>query len=410
MKHHALGRRHLASLALLALPACFSDSARVISADSENGDGSLPPAVMVSVFSRTPDGSNLYVGVYPEMPAGDLDRSRMLEVGGASRAEAFDGNVYVWDGEGALYRKFSVDEAGGLREEGSMSLSGLGVTGNVQTRFISATNAQTLTDDLLLVAWDPTAMEIRGTIPTEGLEDPAYPRVEYGEPELFGEFVAWPVLWSDYDNFRFKPEVGVLLSALDGGSPARTVRDARCGAGWELFVDAAGDLYVTGTGYFGFAHFFGEAASTYPNDCVLRIRAGDAAFDDEYHLDLNQATGSPAVYHTWQVSDRTLLGAVWDPADAPPTDGDAYWNAPLLRKLVFIEGTASRPFDDIPKSAVWSTVDHRLDDVLYMLSSEGLIDAAGAQGARSTLYEITESGAREVFSTAGEFWGLGRVR
>jgi hypothetical protein len=367
-------------------------------------------AVMLSVFARTPDGSNLYVGVYPELPKEAPDRARMLEVAGASLAQAFNGYVYVWNGEEARYTRYAVDDELGLEPAGSLSFQQLGVSGNVQTIFVSSRLAQTMTDSLDIISWDPSEMEIERVSPPEELEDPDYPRVEYGEPELFGDFVAWPVLWSDYDNLRFKPEVGVVLSALEGDAPPKVVRDSRCGAGWELFVDDTGDLYVTGTGYFGLAHFFGDDPSSYPNDCVLRIRSGQSAFDADYYLDLNETTGSPAVYHTWQVSDRTLLGAVWDPQDEAPQTDDAYWSAPLLRKLVLIEEGESRAFAEIPKSAVWSTVDHRLDGVLYMLSSEGLVDAEGPSDARSTLYEITASGARAVLSLPGEFWGMGRVR
>jgi Domain of unknown function (DUF4374) len=393
------------ALAVL-LQACVGEELADVEVPSA-GEGD---AVMLSVFARTPDGSNLYVGVYPDLPSEAPDQSRMLEVAGTSRAQAFEGHVYVWKDEEATYTRYEVDGERSLHPTGSLSFLQLGVTGNVQTIFVSSRLAQTMTDSLDVISWDPSTMEIRHVTTPDALEDPDYPRVEYGEPELFGDFVAWPVLWSDYDNFRFKPEVGVVLTALEGDAAAKVVRDRRCGAGWELFVDDAGDLYVTGTGYFGFAHFFGDDPSSYPNDCVLRIRSGEVAFDAEYYLDLSETTSSPAVYHTWQVNDRTLLAAVWDPEEEAPETDDAYWSAPLLRKLVLIEEGESRSFAEIPKSAVWSTVDHRLDGVLYMLSSEGLVDAEGPSDARSTLYEITESGAREVLSLPGEFWGMGRVR
>jgi hypothetical protein len=124
-------------------------------------------------------------------------------------------------------------------------------------------------------------------------------------------------------------------------------------------------------------------------------------------------TGSPSVYYTWHVSERTLLGAVWDPLDDPallPTSDD-YWNAPLLRQFIDLDAGTSTPVPGIPKSAVWSTLDYRLDGVLYVPESEGTLNPDGTPGpVRTTLYAVTSAGASRAFSTAGDIWGIGRIR
>ena len=205
----------------------------------------------------------------------------------------------------------------------------------------------------------------------------------------------------------------MALAKLDSLDPAIVVRDERCGGGWSLFTDPAGDLYVTGNAYFGFAQFYGDASATFPNDCLLRIKAGATEFDPDFALDLDTATGSPAVYHTWHVSDRTLLAAVWDPALDPATlpSSDDFWNASLLRQLVDIDTGAATPVVGIPESAVWSTVNYRLDETLYIPQSEGTLNPDGSPGpVRSTLYRITDANAAPALTINGDIWSIGRIR
>jgi hypothetical protein len=142
----------------------------------------------------------------------------------------------------------------------------------------------------------------------------------------------------------------------------------------------------------------------------LRIRAGSTEFDPDFYVDLNAAAGTPAVYHTWHTTGRSVVAAVWDPAIDPSTlaSSDEYWDVPMQRKLVRIDEQVSEPLAGIPSSAVFSTLDYRLDAELYMLMSEG---SAGAEGdARSSLYRITDSSAELALTTPGDIWSIGRIR
>lgn len=143
---------------------------------------------------------------------------------------------------------------------------------------------------------------------------------------------------------------------------------------------------------------------------MLRIPAGSTEFDPSFHVDLNAAADTPAVYHTWHTSGRGVLAAVWDPDNDPralPT-ADDYWTAPMKRKLVRIEDETSEPLEGIPDSSVFSTLDYRLDGQLYMLMSEGSAGPAG--DARSTLYRIDGNRAELALTTSGDLWGIGRIR
>jgi hypothetical protein len=388
------------------LGACGSSDDTTVQGTGSGTD----PAVMVAVATRSPEGTTFYVGAFPELPT-QVDLGQMIEAPSGQNATAFNGSIYVWAAESGIYTRYAVDDQMRLSENGAVSFMNLGGTGNVMTSFISPTRAYSMTrDNLQIIVWNPEEMIVLGGIDTSAAIDPNYPSFDYGEPVVFGDYVAWPVLWYDYDNFDFKPSVDVILASASSDAPAISVSDSRCGGGWSLFTDELGDLYALGNAWFGFAHFFDRDPARQPNDCLLRIPAGSTAFDPGFYVDLNDAADTPAVYHTWHTTGRSVVAAVWDPANDPsalPTPDD-YWTAPMQRKLVRIDQGASEPLGGIPNSAVFSTLDYRLDGDLYMLMSEG---SSGPEGdARSTLYRVTDSLAEPALSTDGDIWSIGRIR
>jgi hypothetical protein len=365
---------------------------------------------MVAVATRSPEGTNFYVGAYPALPA-QVELSEMVETPSGQNAAAFNGHVYVWSPDSGIYTRYAVDDELRLSEAGAVSFMNLGGTGNVMTSFISPTRAYSMTrDNMQIIVWNPEEMTVSGSIDTSAALDPSYPSFDYGEPVLFGDYVAWPILWYDYDNFDFKPAVDVILASASTDAPAFAVSDSRCGGGWSLFTDELGDLYALGNAWFGFAHFFDRDPARQPNDCLLRIPAGSAAFDPGFYVDLNRAAGTPAVYHTWHTTGRSVVAAVWDPANDPAAlaSPDDYWVAPMQRTLMRIDEQVSEPLAGIPSSAVFSTLNYRLDGELYMLMSEGSAGPAG--DARSSLYRVTDSAAELALTTSGDIWAIGRIR
>jgi hypothetical protein len=365
---------------------------------------------MVAVSVRSPEGSNFYVGAYPELPA-QVDLADMIETPSGQNAAAFGGFIYIWSPDSGIYTRYAVDDALRLSEAGSVSFVNQGGTGNVMTSFISPTRAYSMTrDNLQIIVWNPSDMTVLGNIDTSAALDPEYPSFDYGEPVVFGDYVAWPILWSDDANADYKPAVDVILASKSSDAPAFSISDRRCGGGWSLFVDDVGDLYALGNAYFGFAHFFDRDPARHLDDCLLRVRAGSTEFDPDFYVDLNRAANTPAVYHTWQSTGRSIVAATWNPARDPNelASSDDYWSAPMQRTLVRIDEDTSQPISGIPESAVFSTLNYRLDDELYMLMSEGSAGPAG--DARSTLYRIDEGSAELAITTVGDIWSIGRIR
>ncbi len=390
----------------LAVTACGSSDDTAI----QPGAAGTAPGVMVAVATRSPEGTNFYVGAYPALPA-QVELSDMIETPSGQNAATFNGYIYVWSPDSGVYTRYAVDDQLRLSDAGAVSFMSFGGTGNVMTSFISATRAYSMTrDNMQIIVWNPDEMTVTGSIDTSSALDPSYPSFDYGEPVLFGDYVAWPILWYDYDNFDFKPSVDLIFASASTDAPAFARSDARCGGGWSLFTDPEGDLYALGNAWFGFAHFFDREPARQPNDCLLRIPSGSTEFDPAFSVDLNRAAGTPAVYHTWHTTGRSVVAAVWDPASDPSTltNPDDYWVTPMQRKLLRIDEQVSEPLAGIPNSAVFSTLNYRLDGELYMLMSEG---SSGAEGdARSSLYRITDSAAELALTTRGDIWSIGRIR
>ncbi len=246
MQQLGFGAR-LTSIFVVAVTACSSSDSTLLagaSGESRGNDSAISPAVMVAVATRSPEGSNFYVGAYPELPA-EVDLATMLETPSGQNAAAFNGFIYVWSPETGVYTRYSVDEQLRLSQSGAVSFVNEGGTGNVMTHFISPERAYSMTrDNLRIVVWNPTEMTVIGGIDTSAAIDPRYTEFDYGEPVLFGDYVAWPILWYSYDDFDFKPALEVILASASSEEPAFAVSDLRCGGGWSLFSDDEGDLHA----------------------------------------------------------------------------------------------------------------------------------------------------------------------
>ncbi|MEM7437874.1 MAG: hypothetical protein AAF436_22190, partial [Myxococcota bacterium] len=58
---------------------------------------------------RTPDSRALFMSVLPSLDAGNVDLSRAIELSGVSRARAFGGKVYSFDGESGVVTRYVVE-------------------------------------------------------------------------------------------------------------------------------------------------------------------------------------------------------------------------------------------------------------------------------------------------------------
>jgi hypothetical protein len=169
------------SVALLAILAACGSSKGPSSVGAGSGTA---PAVMVAVTTRSPEATSFYVGAYPALPD-QVELSEMLETPDGQAASTFNGFVYVWSPDSAIYSRYAVDDQLHLSQDGVVSFMNLGGTGNIMTGFISPTRAYSMTrDNMQIIVWNPTDMTVSGSIDTSAAIDPNYPSFDYGEPVL----------------------------------------------------------------------------------------------------------------------------------------------------------------------------------------------------------------------------------
>ncbi|MEM7139021.1 MAG: hypothetical protein AAF500_20780 [Myxococcota bacterium] len=131
--------------------------------------------------------------------------------------------------------------------------------------------------------FDPTAMVLLGEIdvseaaPREGFQ------AAFGNPIRRGNELVVTVAAIDRERFPVVQAAAVILD-LETDEVSIT-RDDRCGYMFDGVVAPSGDLYLTSATYYAIHNAF--FPDDFPPACMLRIPAGQRAFDPDYFVDLN---------------------------------------------------------------------------------------------------------------------------
>jgi hypothetical protein len=366
------------------------------------------PAVVIANRVCAADECLMYLGAVPEVPSGDLDRSKMLEFGGLVYVTVFDGRVYSYDPETAKLTKFVITGDFRLVPAGELSFAALGAAGaSAYSLVTTASRAFSyLASSQTIVVWNPSTMEIEREVPVpelvrDGITADTNPAV------LAAGRVQWPLKWVDFDNLQFDSHAALLT--IDTESlEVEVLEDPRAAVTSVLHATEGGDTLVFSDNCLGWLNLFGEAAGTTSAEAVLRVRGGKA-FDPEYRVDLRAATGSPAIYGGWFLSDDAMLLRVWDPEVEPSsvlTEAGDYWSAEeyVSMMLVDLASGSAEPFHVPPRGGAGSTGDPTwVDGKVYVsVYHDGV--------SETELFAVTAAGAKPAFSTRGDVLFMGRAR
>lgn len=362
---------------------------------------------------RTVDGRTNYLSLTDTLAApAELDVASALEVPGFSRffAPEAGGFFAIGSGEDMSVTRYDVTADDSFRESGRVSFAGLGVTWmHYRAIFFSPTRAYYVDNTRgLIVVWNPEQMTVSGSfdLPPEVVEG-------YGGFETFMPFYRFPVIgerlfipvsWVDREGGIARDVTGLVVVDTASDTVLSYTETERCPAATEIAFDDNGDVYF-GTDYYYPMYSMAVRGVTRPG-CVLRIRAGEEAFDESYLLRLSDVTGGRA---TLSLTDAALPGtayiSVLDEAQLPWRDFapeprfDEAWEWWTL-DLRTGEG-APDPGMPISGPGVSS---HPLGQDRYVVRSL-------ADQSKSQLYKLSTDGAHEPgFSAPGLVTGLARVR
>jgi len=404
---YALTIPALASAAIAALLGLACDSDTSEPTPDTPGD---QPAVLVGVYVETPDGRNIYAGALPDVPAGELDYSNFLEFGNVDLS-AYAGWVFVWDREAASLTRYNASADFSLFPDGP-ALSFLNYSPGAEFAggelvFISSTRAYALSSGLdAVVVWNPTTMEITGTIPMAApvVPEGLFPFAHH--PTVAGDRVIWQIVATDGDSQRIHHAAMLAVANANTNEPIRYITDERCAGANGGHVDASGDYYVRADGYWGYYAAYGERPAEVQT-CMLRLRAGQAEFDPEYMVPLETLTGSRINWPWFHVEGTRYIAWAWNPAEALPADPLEYWTSRGFKPLlVDLELGTSVPYPDLDGTIIVSSAERSLDGVSYYeWSPTGYIGVDN----HADVVELHSTGIVRRFSLPS-LWALGRIR
>src|ERR1044071_5037006 len=280
--------RLVLTLALAAVAACGSSG----SGDDDDQDPQF--LVATRVFDAANSSSvTSYLHAVPSLEAGTtVDQSKALEIAGSAKLYSIPdvGWFAIGSGEKPTITKYTL-ERGAFVKGLEMSFINQGVKALWPTLYVvSATKAYYPDrDGLQLIVWNPTTMEIRGTIALPQTAQQGF-LANYGNtPILRGDKLLFTVGWFDWvTTDTIRPETGLVVIDTRTDTVARFDTDTRCGGIDETVVAPSGDAYLISSALAGSACRLGRLSTT---PCALRVKAGADAIDPGYRTDLDGLAG-----------------------------------------------------------------------------------------------------------------------
>jgi hypothetical protein len=367
------------------------------------------PAVVVQLNVSSPEQPASLVGVFPELPSGELDTSRMIEVLGYPSVRTLGGDVYVYSGESGVMTRYAVTDQMTLENQGDLSFQG--VASNVDyldLQLLDRGLAYGASFGGLLIEFDPGEMVITRTLQVD-LPSPVVPSQldsTYGSARFEGSAV-WNIYGNDYGALTYNDQA--MLGFLEVGADAlQVVSEPRCAPNLKNYL-IGGDLYVIGaaTNAEVLRNYSGYASPA-PN-CVLRVRAGQRSFDPSYFINLTDIVQSTAIEIVNRLDDEHILVQFWDSEEPFPENIEDYYAVPNFKSLkVNLQTGAAEPLAIFPKGNLGSYVDFVVDGISYYPAYE---QRSGEVGAGSTTLQRIEGGQlSDVFHATGSVTQIVRVR
>ena len=382
--------------------------------DNEPGDTAEDTGKAVLVVGLLPgvDSFTLYAAALPDIPEGDVDYSRYREFPAQDGyVYTSGGYVFVWDGQSREMTRFSVNAAYELVEGPRVSFAAR-LPGSSHHVFVSPTRAYSLSSDLdEVLVWDPEAMIITGSIPMQlperpaGMESFAY----YSPGVIVGDKVIWEIVSVDSTNNIAYPATTLAIASTANEEPVRFVEDSRCVGGGGARVDAEGNYYVRAGALWGQYPAFGEGSENV-RTCMLRVNAGEEAFDPNFLVDFRDLTGSYVNYPWFHVGDHQYLAHAWDPALPPPQTVDDFYAldaTPRFRQLLIdVDAQTAEPYPHLAGGRLISSDEFQIDGVSYYQYSQTGYTAGGS----TDVVELRPEGIVQRFHVPGSIWAFARIR
>lgn len=318
----------------------ISLSVFLMACDKDEEEPTQPEAAVNYALMMTggtsPDQTTYFLGT-KDLPTGTVETSTAAEFASSGMMFKYGKYAYITTfGAPATLRKYSFDQQGKPTELGSFIVQGLKTFGAVD--FVSETEAYAASNGYggvpKLVKFNPTTMQITGTIDLTSLEKKNATQVFYlgmthRDDQIF--------MGCNYQNgfSNLADSVYVAVIGRSSGKVEKLISDGRTGMIWStgtassfsassLILDENGDIYVHGTGN----------GADVPSG-VVRIKKGSTTFDKDYFLNLKSATGADCMGLMYYGNGKALTCRSEDAANYPfdgNTPSYTYYKVDLTAK------------------------------------------------------------------------------
>lgn len=266
------------------LGACSDDGA-----DGKSTDVARPSVYVIATAVSSADTSITYVKTLPSLQPQPLSLEGAREFNGFSDIRVIGGKVFVSVGDSPVVTRFAVNAQGVLEEDGRISFLNHGGSGAFyMQQIISPTKAYLWTESEYVV-WNPSTLEITGTIPLPITEkrqniDPfwAYDRGAVVRGSRFFHTVSW----LDYKTFQMLDQSEIAIIDTDNDKLVKVLR-SECPNLDGATIDDAGNILFSNWIYSPGSTLTGKGKKA----CVTRIAAGSEEIDAGFSLQLADLTG-----------------------------------------------------------------------------------------------------------------------
>jgi hypothetical protein len=403
--------------AVLVLIACSGDTVTVLPAPAPpTGDGGAggadepepeEPLFVVGHTLYSDEGATSYLTVVPSLTdEATIDLTGSLELGGVSSPKGVPGTgvVYVTSSENGTMTEVTIDEDGRPTLGRSVSFANLGISDTYGAHvFLSPTKAYHVNQQTLdVVVWNPEEMTLTGSFSSELAVRDGYDSIVFPqEPILQGDRLL--LVSSQWDGSVPDDAAGITVIDAVNDRVLSSDLEPRCASLLAFAPDAEGDLYFISSSLAATGHWW--LPERVPAPCMLRIRAGESAFDPGWSRSLTEELGTSLWTGIAPGSDGSLLVqaiAEDNPSVVAAEDLVSMSNATGWTWYELADGDAPpRTIDSPVAIAQYATV-MTVDGRSFMTA-----DASGD----SILVETTAAGGpRRTLTVPGYVWNVLRVR
>lgn len=233
--------------------------------------------------------STTYVKTLTNLDGQELSLRDAREFGGWSDMKVIGNWVFVSGGETSVVERFSVDDNGQLQADGRIGFADYAQTADLYMHLLISPTKAYFTTDTEYVIWNPTTLEITGTIPFPELptRDGIEPFVTMDRGAVIRDNKLFHAAsWTDTMAYKMTPDSRVLVVDVENDE-IEEVLELPCPDINVATIDDKGNIYFSNWVYSPGATLVNDQAKA----CSAKIPADDTAIDESWTVTFADVTG-----------------------------------------------------------------------------------------------------------------------